>query len=252
MLGRSAGWAPYQDADETLSLLRCNEAVEFAVLSSGSWCWMCSFAYPSPSLQWIIYIWFLSAFVLPKMISLPVQGSKSLFKKNHRITWVERNLQRPTGPTPLQRARTPTAPSVAAHGKRKGWNSFSPMVNPCPLPIAPVNAWAARGHSCAGPGRKYSTRKQQRRNIAWGDAAGLDVHFNNGNLKTLHGFKRMLESIKKCFWPQMEIQLQLDWSLILTVSYAAQGIIFCFPPGVMKFLSLLLDAVLWRTKGKLC
>lgn len=62
----------------------------------------------------------------------------------------------------------------------------------------------------------------------------------------------MLESIKKCFWPQMEIQLQLDWSLILTVSYAAQGIIFCFPPGVMKFLSLLLDAVLWRTKGKLC
>lgn len=36
MLGRSAGWAPYQDAGETLSLLRCNEAVEFAVLSSGS------------------------------------------------------------------------------------------------------------------------------------------------------------------------------------------------------------------------
>lgn len=61
----------------------------------------------------------------------------------------------------------------------------------------------------------------------------------------------MLEHIKKCFWPQMEIQLQLDWSLILTVSYAAQGIIFCFPPGAIKFLSLLLDAMLWYTKGKL-
>lgn len=36
MLGRSAGWAPYQDADEMLSLARCKEAVEFALLSSGS------------------------------------------------------------------------------------------------------------------------------------------------------------------------------------------------------------------------
>lgn len=60
----------------------------------------------------------------------------------------------------------------------------------------------------------------------------------------------MLEHIKKCFWPQMQIQLRLDWNLILTVGYAAQGII-CFPPGAIKFLSLLLDVVLWDTEGKL-
>lgn len=48
----------------------------------------------------------------------------------------------------------------------------------------------------------------------------------------------------------MQIQLRLDWNLILTVGYAAQGII-CFPPGAIKFLSLLLDVVLWDTEGKL-